>query len=284
MSDAQKTLLNGAGLKIAIAQIDGKQYFFADDGSGTMVKMLHANTVGINRTVNLGFASWNQSQGLEYNGVAWQVGSLPEGITAPEFTLNDYIRENQGGVFDTSEFMSDRKAVYNNTAESGEQSLVLADKVHGNQDFYLESTFKKQETFNLSALRYGFLVGTCNVNLTWADNSLEWQMFSWAGGGIEGVDLTENQLSKWESTTGIRVGIARINKTFYLFVENESGNMEEIARLNGADIKDWSGGNLSEAVLNLELHAWTPHANGATYENIKWQIGTIDTTQLTFKN
>lgn len=76
MTDAQKNLINGAGLRIAVARINGTVYLLADDGNGNMKSMLSTTGGQIaTQAVNLGLATWYQAKGLEYNSFGYEIGN-----------------------------------------------------------------------------------------------------------------------------------------------------------------------------------------------------------------
>lgn len=281
LTQAQITAFTSTGLRIATARIDNWLYIFADDGEGNMTMVYRGSFPTVaGKVVNLGFATWPQAKGLEYNDVAWSIGSVPEGITVPEISENERMFLSGTENWDVSALATEKKV---STSTGGE--LAFNFKADDGENIYVEALLKRNTmsytitekedgsvVINEGGLRYGFVFADsafmCFHLTANAGEALVFQVINWDGWYPSGA-FTADEVKAWVSGDGVRVGAGRFNNKWMAFIERDVDGKKVMVKVFERDADGRA------TVLKLA------GAAGATYEDLLWQVGNgIDMTRL----
>ena len=258
LSAEQIAVFEGDGLKVAAARVDGVYYMYVDNG-GQMVCAAKKEISEKARTAfNLKLNTWPNAKGAEYADLKWTVGVnvLPDAAESANMAWNGY------DCYDISD-LNTGSVVY--TGDYA-QSLEFNAWVSAESDAYIETVLKKGADFNMSDLRYGFLLGDINFNLVSNADGIYLQITDW--NFYENYFLNVDQIAAFEGD-GLRVAAARVDGVYKLYAES-NGEMVCVASKEAAE--------KANAEFNLKLNTW-PNAKGAEYHEILWKIGDFETLQ-----
>ena len=248
---AQKTAFEGDGLRIGAARIDGKFYMYIENGNGMDCVLEEEYSNYANSAFNIKLATWPNAQGAVYSGLKWEIGNNVKvpGPNIPVKSGTEYYSIQDGVI------------TYNYNGNK-EKPLKLNASVAADKDVYVEAVLKKGDNFNISNLRYGFYLGGVHMDMVSQTNSgLRLEIIAW-GKGSGSYNLTEAQIAAYEGA-GLRVGAARIDGKFYMYIENGNG-MDQVV------VKEYP--DYANSEFDITLYTW-PEAQGAVYRGLKWKIG-----------
>lgn len=136
---------------------------------------------------------------------------------------------------------------------------ILAGK---NDDIYFEAVLKKGEDFNMDSVRVGFAFGGLQMSLTQSTgHPMMLQVTDWTFWDAS-YNLNAEQIAAFEGD-GLRVGVARIDGVFHMYIQQGDGMRRVISR-------EYS--SLANAELNPAI-ATFGGANNAVYSNITYSVG-----------
>ena len=249
-TDAQKAAFEGNGLKVGAARIDGKFYMYIENGNGMDCVVEKAYTAYAKSSFDIKLVTWTEAKGAVYSGLNWKIGEdVAPAASIPVVSGNEYYEIKDGVV------------TYTYTG-SGDKALELNAAVGANDDVYVEAVLKKGNNFNMSDLRYGFRFSSLNLNVVSnTKEGLRLQMTAWDK-RYPTYTLTEAQKAAYEGE-GLRVGAARIDGKFYMYIEN--GNSMDC-------VLEEEYTKYATSAFNIKLATWNS-APGAVYSGLKWKIG-----------
>ncbi len=195
----------------------------------------------------------------------------------------------EGFSLEGLEFLSDGKHVGNNVSggkitytydgavdPNANHEIKTALRAEANDDFWLSANFRKQESFAMDKpQRYGFVLRSSGwwIGATVIRNpsgAMEFQLYhDWSGDGVsywKSYTFDANDKAAWESAEGISVAVARINKTYHVYLLRDS------VWVHVYETADYSGDGARQVDVSVQIH--TPN-KGAELRDFTWIRGDI---------
>ncbi len=255
LNDVQLEAFEGEGLKVGAARINGIYYMYVQNGDGMDRVVTKEAADYAKESFNIKLATWENAQGAVYSGLNWKIGEdvEPDAPTTPYPVLNGIH------YYDVSD-LSNGNVTYIYTG-SGDKALELNAPVGAQDDVYVEAVLKKVENFNMSDLRLGFRFGSLNLDVVSnTKNGVQLQVTNWKE--LAYYNFTNAQKEAFEGK-GLKVGAARVDGKFRMYIENGNG-MDCVLE------KEYNA--YANSPFNIKLATWDS-AKGAVYSGINWKVG-----------